>query len=366
MALKRLLYKNIFKPIFFRLDPELIHDTVVAFGGFFSKFTIFRGFIKTIFAFEDRALSQNLWGIDFKNPVGLAAGFDKDGKLFPLIGSVGFGFATIGTVTKGAYEGNPKPRLHRLPKSKSLVVNYGLKSMGAQKVADILESQGRRDVPKVISVGRTNSKETASLEDGVLDYINCAKEFNSRKLGDIFEINISCPNVFGGEPFTHRESLERLLSKFLELKIEKPIFLKMPINLPWEEFKNLVDVALKFGVKALVIGNLNKDRSFLSGVVSDDLRGNMSGKPTAKLANELISKTYLYCGEKLKIIGVGGIFSAEDAYEKIKRGASLVELITGMIYEGPQLAGEINRGLAKMLKRDGFKNIKEAIGTFKS
>lgn len=358
------MYKKILRPIFFSQDPEDVHDRMTLLGQFLGGYKLCRFIIRLCFGYKNRTLNQKLWGISFENPVGLAAGFDKDGKLFGVMGSVGFGFSEVGTVTYKPYEGNPKPRLYRLPKSEGLVVYYGLKNMGARGVIRSLKAKNK-DIPLVISVGRTNSAETVLFENGVQDFYNCLKEFINAGVGDAYEINISCPNTFGGEPFADPISLEKLLQKIYSLEIKKPVFLKMPLNLEWLEFKKLVDIALSFKVDALVIANLNKDRTdpSIKENIPSHIRGNVSGKPTKNMSNDLILKTYKYCSDKIKIIGVGGIFSAEDAYEKIRRGASLVELITGMIYEGPQLVGEINRGIADLLKRDGYKNISEAVGT---
>ncbi len=360
--LSRFVYKNICKPVFFAFDPEFVHDRMTGAGEMLGRFRWSKYLVRKLFSYENRSLEQDLWSIKFKNPVGLSAGFDKDAQLYPIMGSVGFGFAEVGTITFGAYDGNPKPRLYRLPKSKGLVVYYGLKNMGAKATIGSLQKK-TKNIPQVISMGRTNSKETVALEKGLADYLNCVKEFKASGVGDIYEINISCPNTFGGEPFFDEANLEKLLAGIRALDVSKPIFIKMPIHLPWLEFKKIVDIALRFGVDALTIGNLAKDRDGVKDKIPDNVSGGLSGKLTEKLSNDLISATYKYCGDKIKIIGVGGIFSAEDAYEKIRRGASLVELITGMIYEGPQLIGEINKKLAQFLERDGYKNISEAVGT---
>lgn len=346
------------------MDPEWVHDRIIKMGEFLGDCRLGKFLICKLFSYSNPILEQELWGIKFINPVGLAAGFDKDARLYSIMGSVGFGFAEIGTVTLDAYEGNPKPRLLRLPKSKGLVVNYGLKNMGAKSIIESLKRK-QKTIPQIISIGRTNSSKTADPNAGIDDYYECLKEFLDADVGDAYEINISCPNLFGGEPFNDEISLQKLLQKLYSLEIKKPVFIKMPINLSWPEFKKLVDVAIKFGVQALVIGNLNKNRNdpAIKESIPKNVKGSISGKPTYDLSNELISKTYKNYGEKIKIIGVGGIFSAQDAYKKIKLGASMVELITGMIYEGPQLIGQINRDLSELLRRDGYKNISQAVGT---
>lgn len=215
-----------------------------------------------------------------------------------------------------------------------------------------------------ISIGRTNCKETAQLERGIEDTRKCLEEIIKSDVGDMYTINISCPNLYGNVSFANPHNLQLLLEKLYSLRIEKPVYIKMPINLSWDEFKELVRVVVLFKIDGLIIGNLNKVRNSpkIIDKIPKHIKGSASGMPTQELSNELITKTYQTYGDKLIIIGVGGIFSAEDAYEKIKRGASLVQLITGLIYEGPQLVGQINKGLVELLKKDGFTNIGEAVG----
>ncbi len=363
-SLTRLVYQWLIRPILFRQDPEKIHDKITVLGQKLGANATARKIIKASLSFQSPQLAQSLWGITFNNPVGLAAGFDKNAQLYSIMPSVGFGFSEVGTVTFGDYAGNPPPRLYRLPKSKGVVVNYGLKNIGAQAIIESLKTK-LKPIPQIISIGRTNNLTTAEQTAGINDYYQCLNEFIQADVGDIYEINISCPNSFDGEPFTDSDNLTALLTKLYSLNITKPIFLKMPINLEWGEFQKLLDCALDFDVSAVVIGNLNKDRAnpLIKDIIPKQVRGSISGKPTSELSNRLISATYKYCGDKVTIIGVGGIFSAQDAYEKIKRGASLIQLITGMIYRGPQLIGEINRGLLKLLRTDGFSNITEAVGT---
>ncbi len=359
------LYRVLLKPFFFAQDPEYIHDRMTAIGERLGRSRVGNAVIRLCFGYHHPSLEQQVWDIHFSNPVGLAAGFDKEGVVYGVLGSVGFGFAEVGTVTFGSYEGNPKPRLYRLPKSRSLLVYYGLKNRGARAIVEYLKKQPKK-IPQIISIGKTNCVRTAEEVKAIDDYKNGLSIFENASIGDAYELNISCPNTFGGEPFTTPEKLQKLLTALNVQKIGKPIILKMPINLDWEEFRPLLDVAMQYNIHAVNIGNLNKNRNdpSLKEVVPEEIKGSLSGKSTWELSNDLISRTYVYCGHKMVIIGTGGIFSAADAYEKIKRGATLVELITGMIYEGPQLIGEINEGLVEFLKQDGYKNISEAVGIY--
>jgi len=366
IKLIRFLYVNFLKKIFFKFDPETVHDRMLFFGEFLGSFYPFRLLTKLVFNYEDQSLAQVISGISFKNPVGLSAGFDKNAKLVKILPNVGFAYAEFGSVTYGAYEGNPKPRLYRLPKSRALTVYYGLKNEGVRPVLDRIRKNRspKSDFVIGVSVARTNSKETVEINAGIDDYTNGVREVLNSGLANYITINISCPNTFAGEPFTTPLRLEKLLKSIDKLNSDVPIYLKMPIDLPWEEFDKLLEIIVKYHSEGVVIGNLTKNRQskLILETIPEEIKGGISGLPTQQLSDELIRKTYLKYGDKLVIIGVGGIFSAEDAYRKIKLGASLVQLITGMIYQGPQLIGSINRGLKDLLVADGYSNISEAIG----
>jgi dihydroorotate dehydrogenase len=358
-------YQNLLKPVFFMLDPEWVHDRMTQTGELLGNYKLTKALTKLCFSYYDPSLEQELWGINFENPIGLSAGFDKDGHLLNILPDVGFGFAEIGSVTLEPYEGNPKPRLWRLLKSKALIVWYGLKNDGVKKFVKRIRSYGKLYFVFGVSVAKTNCSATKNDKEGVRHYKECLQELIKNKIGRFYVINISCPNTFGGEPFTTKEKLDSLLSELIKVKTEKPILVKMPINLPWKDFEGLVSIVVKHKMAGVIIGNLNKDHKDKS--IKDQIpagaQGGISGKATTKLCNELIKQTYRKYGEKIKIVGVGGVFDGKDAYEKIKLGATLVEMITGMIFGGPQTIGQINRELAYYLKKDGFSNISEAIGS---
>ncbi|MCK9368375.1 quinone-dependent dihydroorotate dehydrogenase [Candidatus Dojkabacteria bacterium] len=358
----RFLYKTIFKPFFFLFPAEFTHDFILVVGKLLGRFKLTRRIVGR-FSHRSKMLTQEVKGITFVNPVGLAAGFDKDASLIGILPSVGFSFEEMGSITLNPYKGNKKPRLWRLKKSKGLMVNSGLKNLGVDKeIERIKKYKIEKDFVLGISIAKTNSKVNVDIYKAIEDYYKTIKKLEEENIGSYYTINISCPNAFGGEPFTTPKRLELLLKKMGELNIEKPMFLKMPINLPWSDFDNLLKIAIINNITGVIIGNLNKDRGGLKDRLRKKMIGGISGKHCEKLSNELISKTYRKYRNKLVIIGVGGIFKAQDVYEKIKRGATLVQLITGMIYEGPQLIGEINKGLEQLLIKDGYKNIKDAIG----
>jgi len=364
--LASLVYRGVVRPLFFLTNEERIHNGAVRMGEILGEFWLGRVLVKKLFGFESEVLRQEVMGIKFDSPVGLSAGFDKDGRLVEVLESLSFGFGQVGSVTLGAYEGNEPPRVKRLPKSKGIIVNYGLKSEGGGAVLERLKRKRGVSVPISISVAKTNSPDMVGEEAGLKDYVGCLKKFVEADVGDFYTINISCPNAFGGQPFCEPSRLGKLLGRLGELNITKPLLVKMPIDLPWLEFKEVLEVVLKNEVAGVVIGNVAKDRSGLvikeEGV--SEIKGGISGLPIKERVDDLISKTYGYCGGRLVIIGVGGVFNAEDVYEKIRRGASLVQLITGMIYEGPSLPAIINAGLVRLLKADGYKSVTEAVGAY--
>lgn len=361
-----LLYKNIFKPIAFKFDPEFVHDQITLMGVLLGKFRITRKFTKLLLSYSSKNLVQTVDGVRYSNPVGLSAGFDKNAKLLNILPSVGFGFEEVGSVTLEEYEGNPKPRLYRLKKSKALVVYYGLMNKGVKVISQRIKNALKTDMVIGVSVAKTNCTRTSDEQAGIEDYYECLKYLVDNNIGDYYTINISCPNTFGGEPYTTEDKLEKLLNKLTQIRVNKPIYVKMPINLPIQEFDKLIQVIVKYKINGVIIGNLTKvrDPQLIKDSIPENVKGGISGIPTQELSNNLITHTHRKYGDKLTIIGVGGIFSAADAYEKIKRGATLVQLITGMIFEGPELIKQINSGLDKYLKMDGYTNISEAIGAY--
>jgi dihydroorotate dehydrogenase (fumarate) len=316
---------------------------------------------------RDKRLAQKYHGIDFVSPVGLSAGFDKNGEIVPMIAMLGFGFGTVGSVTAQQCDGNPRPWFYRLPKSQSLVINAGLGNHGSDVILERIHKYSPSTIgqfPIVLSVAKTNNQKVVDVQTGVDDYVTTVKRAKDEAKIKMIELNISCPNAFGGEPFTTPERLEKLLKAVDAVKAPQPVTIKMPVDLEWPDFKKLLDVIVKHNVAAVTIANLFKNRAAadLQEPLPDTVKGNLSGKPTWQKSNDLIRQTYSNYGKKLTIIGVGGIFTPEDAYTKIKLGASLVEIITGVIFCGPQLAAEINDGLLRLLERDGYTHISQAIG----
>lgn len=356
------------KPLLFRSSPDSVHSRLLRISQIRQKLGWTDSAVRYVWAYRnDKRLEQTLHGIAFSNPVGLAAGFDKNVELVPTMKAVGFGFMTGGSVTCYPCEGNPRPWFYRLPKQKSLVVHVGLANEGTQRVMDRLSTYPTKifqEFPLVISVAKTNNEAVCNDAEAISDYIGSLKLLQHEPMVSVIELNISCPNAYGGEPFTDPRRLGMLLQTVDVLQLPKPLWLKMPVNMPWSEFEALLKVIVTHNVQGVTIGNLSKNRGEIpSEELPSRVKGNLSGLPTQSLSDNLIMRTYATYGDRLTIIGVGGIFSAKDAYRKITYGASLVELITGMIYQGPQLIGSINHELAELLEKDGFANIAEAVGS---
>jgi dihydroorotate dehydrogenase subfamily 2 len=345
--LESFIYRNILKPILFLIDPEVVHNLFTQVGEGIENIS---WLTKTIFRYDHPSLSKTVLGIRFENPIGLSAGFDYDGHMAKVMHSVGFGFNTVGTVTALAYEGNTKPRLARLLKSKSLLVNKGFKSGGAHEVRARLDKKNLSESVIGISVGSTNIERINTLSKAIADYVSTFKLFAPRKYVKYFELNISCPNIRLKGAFSQAENFTKLCKAVSSLKLKQPVFVKMPNEISLKDSDTLVQIALNHGIRGFIFSNLVKDRTNPAFDPSEiasvsHLPGNFSGRPTFDNSNKLIRHTRKKFGIDIAIIGTGGIFSVEDARAKLAAGADLVQLITGMIFEGPQLIGQINHDL---------------------
>lgn len=345
------LYRSVLKPILFKRDPEDVHDVMMRIGSTLGHYRVTQLITRKLFLFEHPVLEQTITGIHFKNPIGLAAGFDKNAQLTHILPDVGFGFEEIGSITGEPCSGNARPRLWRHPEEKSLRVYYGLKNDGAEVIARRLQTRVFR-FPIGVSIAKTNCAATVETASAIADYVKAYLAFD--KIGDYITINISCPNAYGGQPFTDAARLDLLLSAIDSVRDTRPIFLKLSPDLSETELHALAEVALAHHIDGLITSNLTKQHAYGDGGLSGKA---VEEKSIAHLT--YLRKTF---GNKFILIACGGVFSAEDAYKRIRLGASLIQLITGMIFEGPQRIGEINRGLVERLKRDGFDSITDAIG----
>jgi dihydroorotate dehydrogenase subfamily 2 len=352
------------KRIFFTINPEHMHNGMTKFGERLGTSPIAKQILSSILTSSYPTLHQTVAGIQFSTPVGLAAGFDYEGRLTQILPSVGFGLQTIGTITNMAYEGNPRPLLGRLPRSRSLMVNKGFKNAGAAAMVKKLQRMSFR-IPVGISIGRTNSTLLKTQKQSILDIVQAFTLFEKSHVHhSYYELNISCPNLFGDITFYPPKNLRELLTEVDALHLKRPVFIKMPIEKSDEEVLQMLEVIAKHSVAGVIIGNLQKNRNDPSLVQSEVRKfstGAFSGKPTFNRSNELIALCYKHY-KPMTVIGCGGVFSGEDAYKKIRLGATLIQLITGMIFQGPQLIAQINQDLSDYLKRDKLQTISEAVG----
>jgi len=359
-----MFYKAIIRPLFFSLDPERVHNFITDVGGGLGRSWLGRWLVQSLYKFDHPSLKTSVCGIEFKNPVGLAAGFDKNIRLTDIIPEVGFGFMEVGAITQHPSPGNSGRRLARLVKDKSILVYYGLNNIGADAALKKVKSL-KFKIPAGINIAKTNRADIKG-DWSIKDYI-----YTYRLLSLYFSyvtINVSCPNVQDGCTFQRPDLLDRLLKELSKEKKIAPIFLKFSNHLSESEVNDIISVVGEYNfVDGFILSNLSKDRDSLKLKSSTkDLNklplAGVSGSPIKNQSTNLIKYVYQKTGGKFKIIGVGGIFSAEDAYEKIRAGASLIQIITGLIYEGPGVVFKIKKGLVRLLKRDGFKNISEAVG----
>jgi dihydroorotate dehydrogenase len=362
-----MIYKTLLRPLLFLKDPEEAHEltlTVLARLGFLE------GVFENLYSVQDSRLETKVGSLKFSNPVGLAAGFDKNGKALGIWPGFGFGFIEMGAVTALAQPGNPKPRLYRLPKDSALINRLGFNNEGAEAIGAKLRDQKEKgQLPKIplgINLGRSKIIET---KDATKDYL-----FSFEKLypfGDFFTLNVSSPNTPQLRDLQEKPHLDELLSAIqsknrqlaTELRIDpKPIFLKIAPDMEFSQLDQIIEIVLAQKLSGLAATNAT---AFLRETLVTPINepGGLSGKPVRALVTSFVRHIYASTEGRLPIIGVGGIFTAEDAYEKITAGASAVQILTGFVYEGPGAVKRINQGLLKLLDRDGFKNIADAVGS---
>ena len=344
------MYKHVLKPILFQFDPEDVHNFFTKSGMLLGSNLITRGLTDMLYNYHGKDISKTVNGLKFRTPFLLSAGFDYNGQLTRILPHIGLGGEEIGSVTARPCEGNPRPRLTRLPKSRSILVNKGLRNQGVDAIIQRLKRTPReKDFVIGISIARTNDQKSCTTELGIEDYAYSFKRLNDENVGDYYTLNISCPNAYGGESFITPDLLNQLLGEICSIFCKKPVYVKMPINIPWEQFDSLLKIIDIKGLDGVIIGNLNKDYNSLDvrTEAPEKYAGGLSGKPCQQLSTELIRKTRELYGMRFTIIGVGGVMSPEAAKEKFDAGADLIQLITGMIFEGPGLIRKLNKEYAK-------------------
>jgi dihydroorotate dehydrogenase len=340
------------RPYIFTLDPEAAHDLAI-------KSLKFNFIPKIFFQVEDEEmLSTELFKKQLKNPIGLAAGFDKSAEVYNSLFKFGFGFVEVGTITPKSQFGNPKPRVFRLEKDKALINRLGFNNDGIDTVSERL-TQNTPDEFLGINIGP--NKDT---KDKVLDFLECFKKLN--KFASYITVNISSPNTTGLRDFHEEKLLAELLSKLLELKkknkITCPVALKLSPDIEEDEITNINEIILKFKIDGVVLTNTtNQNRDNLIDPNRKET-GGLSGQPLQKLSSKFIKNFYKSNKGKVPIIGVGGIDSGKSAFEKIAEGATVIQLYTGMVYKGPGVVKDIKKELIEILKKEKIKNIQQAIG----
>tara|TARA_Y100000590_G_scaffold224588_1_gene253996 strand:+ start:7412 stop:8458 length:1047 start_codon:yes stop_codon:yes gene_type:complete len=343
---------SILKPFLFSLDPEAAHDLAI-------KSLKFNPLPSKMFEAEDeQMLKIELLGKKFPNPIGLAAGFDKSAEVYNSLLRLGFGFVEVGTVTPLKQFGNPKPRIFRLEDDKALINRLGFNNDGME----IIKNRIKLDKKKgIIGVNIGPNKETTDQKN---DFCIGLKNFID--IADYITVNISSPNTEGLRDFHDEEKLKSLLSSLNKIKkdskINIPLLLKLSPDIKDNYISKIVEVALQNDISGIILTNTtNENRDNLVSKIKKE-EGGLSGEPLKEISTNIIKKFYKELRGRIPIIGVGGIDSGRSAYEKIIAGASLLQLYTGFVYRGPLLAKEIKKELIQILKAEGIKNIKEAIG----
>ena len=351
-----MVYRSLVRPILFSLPPETAHELALHSLSLLPSRLLAKNF-------SDASLRIDRFGLSFPNPVGLAAGFDKNGIALQPLAALGFGFIEAGTVTFHPQPGNPRPRLFRLREDQALINRAGFNNDGAAAFAQHVK-QHRPDCVLGVSIGKS---KITPLEDATEDYL---KSFELvYEVADYIAVNVSSPNTPQLRELQQSEQLASLLSALLarnrELRKPVPLLVKLSPDLERRDLEMIVDVIDRLHIDGVIATNTTTSRA---GLRTDGNRvaacgeGGLSGKPLARRSTQMIADLYELTRGRIPLIGVGGIFTAEDAWEKIAAGASLVQLYTGFIYQGPNIAQQINEGLAKILAREGFASLDAAVG----
>lgn len=353
-------YETLIRPAAFRLDAETAHEMGiealrVGLSSEFAQRIVARRY--QIDAYPE----LKRFGLTFASPIGIAAGFDKNGIVVNQLASLGFGFVEVGTVTLRPQKGNDKPRMFRLPDDSALINRLGFNNDGAGVVAERLRNLKRNCIVGV-NIGRNKDVPNEDAIENYLEAMNLVHD-----VADYIAVNVSSPNTPGLRDLQSSESLEELLGALQKRNRElgsKPLLVKIAPDLSEIEIESVVDVSERLGVSGIIATNTTVSREGLRTLNAADLGpGGLSGRPLASRSTDVIRTIYRHSEGKLPIIGVGGIFTAKDAFDKIAAGASLLQAYTGFVYAGPRFASDIARGVAKILEERGFASIDDAIGS---
>jgi dihydroorotate dehydrogenase len=339
------------KPLLFRFSAESTHSAVHTLLDGIQHTPVERA-LGARYVVDDDRLRTTAFGLDFRNPVGVAAGFDKNAEIPRVLTSLGFGHVEVGGVTAEPQDGNPRPRLFRLPEDGALVNRMGFNNHGADEIGDRL-SRARVDGPVGVNIGKSKSTPlTEAAADYQYSYERCTA-------GDYFVVNVSSPNTPGLRDLQNREHLERILGSLRDAGAQ-PLLVKLSPDLTDAAIEEALAVVDEVGLDGVIATNTTTERPASLRNPNRTEEGGLSGKPLEARA----TRTVRFVAERtdVPVVGVGGVSSAAGAYKKIRAGASLVQLYTGLIYRGPAIAHDINRGLLDLLERDGFKSVKDAVG----
>ena len=340
------MYKILLKPLFFSLSPESAHHLVLHLLKFFFRIPFVFYVVKKCYTIKDERLKRSLFGLTFENPVGLAAGFDKDAKHVDELSAFGFGFIEIGTVTPKSQNGNDKPRMFRLVEDEAVINRMGFNNEGAEAAADRLKNKKRR----VVIAGNIGKNKTTPNENAISDYEYCFEKLFD--VVDYFVVNVSSPNTPDLRALQDKEPLNKLLTRLKELNAikqnPKPIFLKIAPDLSNEQLDDIVVIVQQTKIDGVVATNTTINRIGLTckqEILQEIGAGGLSGKPLKNRSTEVIKYLSQRSKGSFPIIASGGVHTANDAIEKINAGASLVQVYTGFIYEGPSIVKKICKGI---------------------
>ncbi len=357
-----MLYRVV-KPLLFRLESEHAHELVTGMLAASAGHLPALARAAAWFASSDPILASQCFGLRFGNPVGLAAGFDKGASLLQAMRTLGFGHIEVGTVTPRPQPGNPRPRMFRLPEDDALINRMGFNSPGMLVVARRLRAARQAGMGDLVGGVNIGKNRDTPLENATSVYR--AALLALAPYADYVAVNISSPNTPGLRRLHERSALEAVLGTLVEanraLPKARPILLKVSPDEDEPQLAEVVDVGMAQGVDGVIATNTTLDRRGLRSIHSGEM-GGLSGRPLRQRAQERLALLHRLTDGRMPLIGVGGMFDADDAYARIRAGAALVQVYTGLIYRGPGMVYAINRGLAARLRRDGFKSLSDAVG----
>ena len=339
------MYKFLIKPILFLFDPEWVHHTVFSTLKLIHRIPGMGSLIRGLYQVKDVRLERKLFGLTFPNPIGLAAGFDKDAKLYQELSNFGFGFIEIGTLTPKPQPGNPKKRLFRLPEDNGLINRMGFNNQGVVEAIERLKKNNG-----VLIGGNIGKNKITPNDEAVSDYVQCFEALFPHV--DYFVVNVSSPNTPNLRALQDKEPLQHLLQTLKDLNLKrnspKPILLKIAPDLIDDQLLDIIDIVTTVKIDGVIASNTTLSREGLISSNKSEM-GGLSGKPVAERSTEVIRFLHKKSNNAFPIIGVGGIHSSEDAINKLNAGASLIQLYTGFVYEGPGVIKKINKAILEQV-----------------